>query len=254
MDFAYLGLALSLLLLVIPLIIFRHLKVKLTKQLLISFGRMIVQLSLVGLWLSFLFESKYAWLTFLWVLVMIFNAVLILRGRIKFQRKILTPIFLTSILVSTVIIMPWIIFVAVRPEPFFSASFIIPVYGMVLGNSMNGMALALERFESNLSGNWKAYTTRLSLGASLWEAALPAFRQALQASLLPQLLNIAAMGIVSLPGMMSGQILGGTSPLVAIKYQMMLMSAVFSAVTLTDYIAIRLYLRRRFDRFYLPKK
>lgn len=254
MDITYLGLALSLLLLVIPLIIFRHLKVKLTKQLFISFGRMIVQLALVGLWLSFLFESSLAWLTILWMFIMLSNAVLILRGRIKFQRKILTPIFLIALLTTSLIIIPWIVFVAARPDPLFSASFIIPIFGMVLGNSMNGMALALERFESNLSGNWKAYTTRLSLGANLWEAALPTFRQALHASLLPQLLNVAAMGIVSLPGMMSGQILGGASPLVAIKYQMMVMTAIFAAVTLTDYIAIRLYLKRRFDRFYLPKE
>lgn len=253
MDITYLGLVLSLLLLIIPLLIFRHLKVKLTQQLLTSFGRMIVQLALVGLWLSFLFEANLAWLTILWMLVMLSNAVLILRGRIKFQRKILTPIFLISLLTTSLIIVPWILFIAIRPEPLFSPTFIIPIFGIVLGNSMNGVALALERFESNLSGNWKAYTTRLSLGASLWEAALPTFRQALHASLLPQLLNIAAMGIVSLPGMMSGQILGGASPLIAIKYQMMVMSAVFSAVTLTDYIAIRLYLKRRFDKYYLPK-
>lgn len=247
------ALALSISLLIIPLIIFRHLKVKLTQQLLISFGRMIVQLALVGLLLTFLFKSTYIWMTLLWMLIMLSNAVLILRGRLKFQRKILTPIFLTSLFAATLVVIPWILFVAIRPDPIFSADFIIPIYGIVLGNSMNGVAIALERFESNLSGNWKAYTTRLSLGANLWEAALPTFRQAMHASLLPQLLNIAAMGVVSLPGMMSGQILGGAPPLVAIKYQMMVMAAVFSAVTLADYIAIRLYLMRRFDKYYLPK-
>jgi putative ABC transport system permease protein len=76
----------------------------------------------------------------------------------------------------------------------------------------------------------------------------------MHASLLPQLLNIASMGVVSLPGMMTGQILGGASPLVAIKYQMMIMTAIFSGVCLTDYLGIRLYLLKRFDKFYLPRR
>lgn len=62
------------------------------------------------------------------------------------------------------------------------------------------------------------------------------------------------MGVVSLPGMMSGQILGGASALVAIKYQVMIMAAIFTSVTIADYLAIRLYLKRRFDHFYLPKE
>ena len=112
----------------------------------------------------------------------------------------------------------------------------------------------MERSESGMSDNWRAYYTRLSLGANLWEAALPTFRKAMHASLLPQLLSVASMGVVSLPGMMTGQILGGASPLVAIKYQMMIMIAIFSGVCLTDYLGIRLYLRKRFDIYYLPKE
>jgi putative ABC transport system permease protein len=75
----------------------------------------------------------------------------------------------------------------------------------------------------------------------------------MQTSLMPQLLTIASIGVVSLPGMMTGQILGGSSPLVAIKYQMMIMISIFTSVTLTDYLAIRIYLSRRFDKYYLPK-
>jgi len=91
------------------------------------------------------------------------------------------------------------------------------------------------------------------LGASQWEAILPAFRKAMQVALMPELLTIASMGLVTLPGMMTGQILGGSSPLVAIKYQMMIMIGIFSGVTITDYTAINIYLRKRFDKFYLPK-
>ncbi|HQQ67680.1 MAG TPA: ABC transporter permease [Candidatus Cloacimonadota bacterium] len=252
MDISYLGLLLAMLLLVFPLMIFRQLKLKLSKQMMISFGRMIGQLALIGLWLQFLLDQEDFRLTLLWVVIMLANAIMTLRGRLRFQRRILVPVLFAALGTASLVVMPWILFMVVRPDPFFSAKFVIPIYGMVLGNSMNSCALALERFESGLSDNWKAHYTRLSLGATLWEAALPPFRKAMQASLLPQLLTIASMGLVSLPGMMTGQILGGSSAIVAIKYQMMVMAAIFSAVTLADFVAIRLYLVRRFDRYFLP--
>lgn len=252
MDISYIGLLLAMLLLVFPLMIFSQLKLKLSKQLLISFGRMIGQLALIGLWLQFLLDQEDWRLTLLWVAVMLVNAIMTLRGRLRFQRRILVPVLFAALGTASLVVMPWILFMVVRPDPLFSAKFVIPIYGMVLGNSMNSCALALERFESGLSDNWKAYYTRLSLGATLWEAALPPFRKAMQASLLPQLLTIASMGVVSLPGMMTGQILGGSSAIVAIKYQMMVMAAIFSAVTLADFVAIRLYLVRRFNRYDLP--
>jgi len=252
MDISYLGLLLAMLLLVFPLMIFNQLKLKLSKQLMISFGRMIGQLALIGLWLQFLLDQEDYRLTLLWVVIMLLNAIMTLRGRLKLPRRILVPVLFAALGTASLVVMPWILFMVVRPDPLFSAKFVIPIYGMVLGNSMNSCALALERFESGLSDNWKAYYTRLSLGATLWEAALPPFRKAIQASLLPQILTIASMGVVSLPGMMTGQILGGSSAIVAIKYQMMVMAAIFSAVTLADFVAIRLYLTRRFDRYFLP--
>lgn len=253
MDISYLGLGLGLILLLYPILIFAHLKLKLSRQLFISIGRMILQLSLVGIWLEFLFNQKLWWLTLLWMLVMISTAIFTIKGRLKFQRKILLPVITTALFVSGVIIMPWVLIMIVRPQPLYDPKYVIPIYGMILGNSMNSCALALERFESSLADNWQAYFTRISLGANLWEAALPAFRRAMHAALLPQLLSVASMGLVSLPGMMTGQILGGASPLVAIKYQMMIMFAIFSAVSITDYVAIRLYIVKRFDKFYLPK-
>lgn len=254
MDISYLGLGLSVLLLLYPLLIFSHLKLKLSGQLFNSFARMIVQLAVIGLVLEFIFKQMNLWLTLLWMLVMITNAVLTLRGRLKLPKGIVLPVLILSLLATSLLIMPWIILLVIKPDPLHSPYFLIPIYGMVLGNSMNSCALALERFESGLADNWKAYLSRLSLGASLWEAVLPAFRKAMQTSLMPQLLSIAAIGVVSLPGMMTGQILGGSSPLVAIKYQMMIMISIFTGVTLTDYMAIRLYIRRRFDKFYLPIK
>lgn len=252
MDISYIGLAYSVLLLAFPILIFYQLKLRLVGQLFSSFGRMIVQLAVIGMVLQFIFAKMNLWLTATWMLIMVTNAVFTLRGRLKFQRKILLPILIYSLTFTSLIIMPWLLIMVIKPQPYYSPMFSIPIYGMVLGNSMNSCALALERFESGLSDNWKAYYTRLSLGASLQEAVHPAFKKAIQTSLMPQLLTIASIGVVSLPGMMTGQILGGASPLVAIKYQMMIMISIFCGVSLTDYMAIRLYIGKRFDGFHLP--
>ncbi len=245
---------LALVLLLFPLLIFLQLKLPLIKNMLVSFGRMVAQLAVIGLVLQFIFRQLNLWLTLGWMLIMVVNAVWTVLSRLKLNRSLLLPILLIALGSTSLIVMPWIIILIIRPDPLYSPMYLIPIYGMVLGNSMNSCALALERFESGLADNWKAYYTRIILGASLWEATLPAFKKALQTSLLPQLLTIASIGVVSLPGMMTGQILGGASPLVAIKYQMMIMISIFTGVTLTDYIAIRLYLKSRFDRFLLPRQ
>jgi len=247
-------LVLALVLLLFPLLIFLQLKLPLIKNMLVSFGRMVAQLAVIGLVLQFIFRQLNLWLTLGWMLIMVVNAVWTVLSRLKLNRSLLLPILLIALGSTSLIVMPWIIILIIRPDPLYSPMYLIPIYGMVLGNSMNSCALALERFESGLADNWKAYYTRIILGASLWEATLPAFKKALQTSLLPQLLTIASIGVVSLPGMMTGQILGGASPLVAIKYQMMIMISIFTGVTLTDYIAIRLYLKSRFDRFLLPRQ
>jgi putative ABC transport system permease protein len=116
MDISYIGLLFALLLLIFPILIFMHLKLKLVGQLFSSFGRMIVQLSLMGIWLEFLFTQKVSWLTLLWMLVMIANAVFTLKGRLKFQRRILFPILITALGTTSLIVMPWVLFMIIRPE------------------------------------------------------------------------------------------------------------------------------------------
>ncbi len=254
MDISYVGLLLSTVLLIYPVLIFIDLKIPLIKTMFYSFLRMVIQLAVIGLLLQFIFQSENLWLTLGWMFVMITAAVITLKSRLKLNGSKIIPILFTSLGVTTLVIMPWIIIFVIRPDPIYSPVYLIPVYGMVLGNSMNSCALVLDRFESGLSDNWKAYYARICIGASLNEAVLPVFRKALQTSITPQILTVASIGIVSLPGMMTGQILGGASPLIAIKYQMMIMISILTGVTLTDYIAVKLYIRNRFDKYYIPKE
>jgi len=252
MDISYLSLLLAALLLSIPVMVFYQLKLEMIRNTLLSFVRMGIQLAVIGLVLQFIFQQSNLWLTLLWMMVMLSSAIWTLYKRLKIKAGILLPIMITALGTTSLVVMPWIVILVIKPQPLFAPEYLIPIYGMVLGNSMNSSALALERFESGLADNWKAYYSRIIMGANLLEASIKPFRQAIKTSLMPQLLTIATIGVVSLPGMMTGQILGGASPLVAIKYQLMIMISIFSGVCLTDYLAIRLYIAKRFDSYYLP--
>jgi putative ABC transport system permease protein len=146
-----------------------------------------------------------------------------------------TPTVVAAVVVSLVpgILVPVaVLLVVVRPEPWYTASMVVPLVGMVLGNSLRGNIIALSQFRESLTRDRGRYAARLLAGASRREALTPVMRQALQASLAPQLASIATIGLVSLPGMMTGQILGGAPPLTAIRYQVAIMLTILAAVSL----------------------
>lgn len=143
----------------------------------------------------------------------------------------------------------------VHVQPWYLARYVIPIAGMVLGNSMTGIALALERLFSDLearSGDMLALT---SLGATRWEAASPSVRAALRAGLIPTIASMAAAGIVFIPGMMTGQILAGADPLQATGYQIVVMLMVAAATALGSVVSLLLTYRHRFsaDGVYLER-
>ncbi len=104
-----------------------------------------------------------------------------------------------------------------NPEKF-EARYLIPIGGMILGNSLSGNVLGIGEFYADIKRNENRYLYNLSLGASRYEALLPYIRKSLRSAVRPTLANIATAGVVFLPGMMTGQILGGVSPLLVIKY------------------------------------
>ncbi len=252
MDIQWLGLALSALLLIIPIVVSRYKKLDLVKPLLKAITRMVVQLAMIGLVLEYLFKWNTPVSTFGWMLIMIGAAVHTIISRLDIKWRFMLPVVIFPLLASTLVVMPFVIFVIVRPQPFLDARFIIPIYGMVLGNSMNSTALALERFHSDIKSSWKEYYTYIAMGASPREATFSFCQKAIKMSLMPRIMNVSSMGIIALPGMMSGQILSGASPATAIKYQIMIMIAIIAAVTLTVFLSLRLFTARMFDRDYLP--
>ena len=234
-------------LMLIPLGIVFYLRLCITRAILIGMVRMSAQLILVGLYLKYIFELNNPTISLLWVAVMLGVANLSILNKAGLRRHIFFWRSLTAVASSTLFVSSWFILVAIRPEPFYDARYMVPIIGMVLGNCLRGNVLSLERFYSGIQQNENEFTTYLMLGATLHEAIRPYLRNALKAAINPSIATMATMGIVSLPGMMTGQILGGIMPMEAIKYQIGIMICIFTAMVAASFANILLSLPAAFD-------
>jgi putative ABC transport system permease protein len=122
----------------------------------------------------------------------------------------------------------------VRPDPWYDPRYVIPLGGMILGNAMTGAALAVERFTAEVRAGRLEIETALCLGATARQAADRAVRAAIHAALVPTINGMMIVGVVQLPGMMTGQILAGAPPLQAVRYQVVVMYMLAAAAALTS--------------------
>ncbi|MBN2701720.1 MAG: ABC transporter permease, partial [Methylothermaceae bacterium] len=143
----------------------------------------------------------------------------------------------------------YLVFLVIRPPLIHDARYLIPLAGMILGNCLQANVIALERFYAAIRKNESEYLTFLLLGATRWEAVRPYFREAVKAAVNPTLASMATLGLVSLPGMMTGQILGGAEPWVAVKYQIAIMVCIFTATTVASILNLALSLTIAFNEF-----
>ncbi len=248
-DISLIRLLLGFSLLLIPVLMSVLLRLGVIQQLLISAGRMTAQLFLVSILLIYLFEWDNSWLNIGWVMLMIVFACIssVMNSRLKFSR-FFSSVFAAYFLGAGFSLLFFVV-VIVNPVNIFSAQLLVVVGGMLLGNSMNSVIIGISHYYQSLLKEKKRYHYLLSLGAGRWEALLPFLREAMLASLRPFMANMATMGVVFLPGMMTGQILGGASPDVAIKYQIAIMLAIFTSVALSVGLALFFSTRKGFDSF-----
>ncbi len=236
-------------LLAIPLAVLLAYRIALVRKTIIAIARMSIQLALVGFYLRYIFELNNVYVNVVWVSIMILVANTNVLGTAGLSLRRLFPVTVVGIALSTLGVLAVFLFAAVRPTPLYDARYMIPLTGMILGNCMRGNVISLERFFSAITRNQREYATFIFMGATVREATLPYLRQALAAALSPTVTTMATMGIVSLPGMMTGQILGGSNPVTAIKYQMAIMVAIFVTVALGAYVNLLLSMRVSFDEY-----
>ncbi|MBU0465707.1 MAG: ABC transporter permease [Proteobacteria bacterium] len=226
-DLTLLSLA-SLFVFLIPVFyINRRLKLSINAVMVSSIIRMCIQLSFVGIYLEFLFKFNSPILNIVYLLIMIAIACQsILKSSNLKIRKLFIPVFF-SLLLPFAIILLFFNAVVVRIDNLFEAKYMIPIGGMLLGNCLRSIIIGLNNFYSGIKKDEKIYLYSLSLFSSRIQALKPYFKESITASITPTIASMATIGLVSLPGMMTGQILGGSIPIVAIKYQIAIMLSIF---------------------------
>jgi len=206
----------------------------LERQLLIASSRMVVQLLAVGLVLKAIFAISSPWLTLLVATVMC-----IIAGRevwARQERRLAGKwgfgIGAGAMAAAGMIVTLVALTTQIQPDPWWSPRFALPLFGMILGNAMTGISLGVDTLTTTLYRERLAIEARLLLGSSRWEAITPFTRRALRSGFTPIINSMAVVGVVSLPGMMTGQILSGVDPTEAVKYQLLVMFLIGGATGL----------------------
>ncbi len=248
-DIGFGRLAAGYLLLSFPFAILLWTRAPLLKDAVVAVVRMTLQLLFVGFYLQVVFDQNRMWLTLLWLIIMVGVADgSILRGCRLRARRFALPLFF-ALLAGTAV--PLLVFVGpiLGRSPWLDAQYAIPLGGMILGNCLRADIIGLQRFYEGIARGEKAFHQTLAQGAQLGEAIRPHVRDALQAALTPTVASMATIGLVALPGMMTGVILAGANPMTAIKYQIAIMIAIFAGTALTVYGAILLTVRHSFHPY-----
>lgn len=220
------------------------------RRLLIAASRSVIQLTLLGLVLKTLFEQSNPILIGVIVLFMLGMAgyEVMARQERRFSGIWGMGIGTFSMFISSFSMTLLALHLVVRVEPWYTPQYLIPLLGMLLGNTMSGMAIALDNLTQ---GAWQQRGTieaRLMLGHPWDQAIRDLRRRALRSGLIPIINAMAAAGVVSLPGMMTGQILAGSPPLEAAKYQIMILLLIAAGTGLGAIAAVTLGAFRLFDK------
>lgn len=246
-DISIIRLLICYLLFLMSFLLISYYKLRLEKDAIFSTLRMTGQLFIAGLVLKYIFKFNIWYVVLLILLIMVFFGVHTIIGRTGIKLRKLFPSLFISMLAGcggTLIIF---IALVVQQSPWYDARYLIPLFGMIVGNSMTGSALALERFYIGIKDDQNDVESLLSLGASPSEASRPYFLKAFKASVLPTFASMTGMGIVFLPGMMTGQILSGAEPFLAVKYQIAIMLAILSSVVFSSFLILKLTTRLIFN-------
>jgi len=221
LDLLDLGLALGMMGLAIGLSAWQQLGMEWT--LAIATGRTLLQLLVVGYILAFIFALDNPWAVLAILLVMVSIAAIVARNRISKKIPRVLPLVWGSIFISTALTLGYTTLLIIQPNSWYEPQYLIPIGGIILGNSMNGAAISGERLVSTINASHLEIETHLSLGATPQQAVNKYRTEAIKAGLIPTINAMMVVGIVTLPGIITGQLLSGIEPLDAASYQILVM-------------------------------
>jgi len=221
LDLGDLALALGMMALSIGLSAWERLGLEWT--LAIATARTLLQLLVVGYILAFVFALNNPWAVLAILLVMLTIAAIVARNRIGKKIPRVLPLVWGSIFISTVLTLGYTTLLVIQPPRWYEPQYLIPLAAIVLGNSMNGAAISGERLVSVINASRLEIETHLSLGATPQQAVNQYRKDAIKAGLIPTINSMMIVGIVTLPGIITGQLLSGVDPLAAASYQILIM-------------------------------
>lgn len=224
-------------LLLVVLAIMKKSKINQTKLLVTASIRMTVQLILAGLILTYIFENPHPAFVIIYITGMIVFSIRRALSKHKDLNRNFKMAVSLSLAFSGLSVLIYFVYIVVG-QSVFNPQYTIPIAGMIIGNSMTGVNLALKAFTDNIKSQRPKIDALLNLGATPKKILLPYVNNAVETALLPTLNSMLGMGIVSLPGMMTGQILSGTLPTTAIMYQIAIMIAICASVCLTVFCSL----------------
>ncbi|CAN6340206.1 unnamed protein product [Urochloa humidicola] len=209
-------------------------RLRLEREMLHATGRVFLQLSVVGFVLHFIFAQKNA----LWIIFLAYLFMVTVAGYTAGQRAKRVPyskyITCVSIMVSTTITMLILVVLKVFP---FTPQYIVPFAGMMVGNAMAATGVTMKKLREDVEIQRNMVETALALGATPRQATLPQVRSSLGIALSPVIDSAKTVGLITLPGTMTGLILGGASPLEAIQLQIVVMNMLMGACTVSSIVS-----------------
>ena len=224
-------------------------ELKLEKDLITGTIRAIVQLTAMGYLLKIIFGLKSAVLVVALFIAMTFFAAKIVKGRVKKQKVSYFMPTLMAVQINFFLITFILTEFIIQANPWWTPQYFIPLGGMIAGNSMNALSISLSNFFADLKTKRNEVEMKLCLGASAKEASRSIFRDALKTGMIPSINNMMGAGIVSIPGMMTGQILAGSDPIEAVKYQIMVMLMLTASTAIASFTVLTITLRRSFGKY-----
>lgn len=248
LDIAWVDLGLAAALVMVAVALSAWQRLGLGRSLVSGAIRASVQLVIVGHVLLWLFAADRWYLVLALMLLMVAVATTTATGRLAGgagTRRRLRPICATAILVGSGLTLAYVGVVIVHVDPWYNPRYLIPLFGMIVSNAMNGAALAAERLQSEMEGRRAQIEAYLALGASPRQASAEPVRKALVAAMIPMVNSLTVVGVVALPGMMTGQILAGADPTLAVRYQLVVVFMLTAATAVTA-AGVVLWYRRTF--------
>lgn len=240
------GLLVALLMVAVAALVSELMRISIGKTLMWSAIRALVQLCVMGVIIGYVIRSNNPWLVFGVIAVMLVAAVQITLSRAKGIPKGLAGPVLLSLVITMLLMISLVTELVVRPHPWYAPQLVVPLTGMLLGNTVSALAVGLSRFYESMNERRDEVDTLLALGATPWEAARPSIVSFIRLGLLPTTASLASCGIVTIPGMMAGQVIAGGDPLNAAKYQFVVLAAIAALTLVADALIMTMTYRTCF--------